>query len=146
MTGSVRTLTHRLGVDAFNADWSPSGERLVFEAGAKDRAFIQIVRSDGTHRRTLRPGLSGFLGNPAFVPHSNLIVFERNDPGTRDDSLWLMRRDGTHPRRLTTNPFPGQGGDTDPNVHRMGAPSASSGSRSSTTSRRSTRCGSTART
>ena len=27
-----------------------------------------------------------------------------------------MRRDGSHARRLTTNPFPGQGGDTDPNV------------------------------
>ena len=75
-----------------------------------------MVRFDGTHRRTLRPGLSRFVGNPAFVPHSNLIVFERYDPRTDDDSLWLMRRDGSHPRRLTTNPFPGQGGDTDPNV------------------------------
>ena len=116
VTGSIRTLTHRQGVDAFNADWSPSGRRLVFAAVVKDREIIQMVRSDGTHRRTLRPGLSGFLGNPAFVPHSNLIVFERYVPRTDDDSLWLMRRDGTHPRRLTTNPFPGHGGDTDPNV------------------------------
>ena len=115
-TGSIRTLTHRQGVDAFNADWSPSGRRLVFAAVAKDRETIQMVRSDGTHRRTLRPDLSGFLGNPAFVPHSNLIVFERYLPRTDDDSLWLMRRDGTHPRRLTTNPFPGHGADTDPNV------------------------------
>jgi len=116
VTGSIRTLAHRQGVDASQADWSPSGRRLVFEAGVKDRAMIQVVRFDGIHRRTLRPGLSGFLGNPAFVPHSNLIVFERNDPRTDDDSLWLMHRDGSHPRRLTTNPFPGQGGDTDPNV------------------------------
>ena len=50
------------------------------------------------------------------MPHSNLIVFEAYDPRTGDDSLWLMRRDGSHARRLTTNPFPGQGGDTDPNV------------------------------
>ena len=75
-----------------------------------------MVRSDGTHRRTLHPGLTGFIGQPAFVPHSNLIVFEAYDPATGDDSLWLMRRDGSHARRLTTNPFPGQGGDTDPNV------------------------------
>ena len=27
-----------------------------------------------------------------------------------------MRRDGSHARRLTTNPLPGEGGDTDPNV------------------------------
>ena len=41
-----------------------------------------MVRSDGTHRHTLQPGLSGFLGQPAFVPHSNLIVFEVYDPAT----------------------------------------------------------------
>ena len=42
--------------------------------------MIQIARSDGTHRRTLRPGIGGFLSQPAFVPHSNLIVFERFRP------------------------------------------------------------------
>ncbi len=114
--GSLRMLTHRKRVEVGNADWSPSGRQVVFEAYVDDRAFIQIVRADGTNRRTLRPGLTGFLGQPAFVPHSDLVVFERFDPETGDDSLWLMRRDGSHARRLTTNPFPGQGGDTDPNV------------------------------
>ena len=116
VTGSLRTLTHRRDVNVGNADWSPSGGELVFEAESHDRALIQVVRSDGTHRRTLRPGLSGFFSQPAFVPHSRLIVFERFDPATGDDSLWLMRRDGSHAHRLTTNPFPEQGGDTDPNV------------------------------
>ncbi len=116
VTGSLRLLTHRQGVDAANADWSPSGRQVVFEAGANDRAFIQVVHSDGTHRRTLHPGLTGYLGQPAFVPHRNLVVFERFDPATGDDSLWVMHRDGTNARRLTTNPFPDEGGDTDPNV------------------------------
>ncbi len=115
-TGVLRELTHRAGTDAVYPDWSPSGHQVVFEADRNDRAKIQVVRADGTHRRTLRPGLTGYLGQPAFVPHSRLIVFERNDPASGDDSLWTMRRDGSHPRRLTTNPFPGQGGDTDPNV------------------------------
>jgi Tol biopolymer transport system component len=115
-TGALRALTDREGVDAVTADWSPSGRYVVFESDSKGRAMIQLVRADGTHRRTLHPGVTGYLGQPAFVPHSNLIVFERNDPSTGDDSLWLMRRDGSHARRLTTNPFPGQGGDGDPNV------------------------------
>jgi len=115
-TGALRQLVRADGVHALHADWSPSGRQIVFEADSKDRALIQIVRSDGTHRHTLHPGLTGFLGQAAFVPHSELIVFERFDPGTEDDSLWLMRRDGSHARRLTTNPFPGEGGDTDPNV------------------------------
>jgi Tol biopolymer transport system component len=114
-TGSIRALTRREGTDSLNADWSRSGKRVVFEADTKDRAMIQLVRADGTHRRTLRPGLTGYLGQPAFVPHSKLIVFERYAPNG-DDSLWLMRADGSHARRLTTNPFPDQGGDTDPNV------------------------------
>jgi Tol biopolymer transport system component len=115
-TGALRPLVHAKGVHALHADWSPSGRQVVYEADRRDRAMIQMVRSDGTHRHTLHPGLTGFLGQAAFVPHSNLIVFERADPATGDDSLWLMRRDGSHARRLTTNPFPGQGGDTDPNV------------------------------
>jgi Tol biopolymer transport system component len=115
-TGSLRVLTHRHDVGEVRADWSPSGRTVVFEADSRNRAMIALVRADGTHRRILHPGLTGFLGEPAFVPHSNLIVFERNDEGAGDDSLWLMRRDGSHARRLTTNPFPGQGGDTDPNV------------------------------
>jgi Tol biopolymer transport system component len=114
--GSPRALTRREGADAVAPDWSPSGRLVVFEADSKNRAMISLVRADGTHRRTIHPGLAGYLGQPAFVPHSNLIVFERNVPGTGDDSLWLMGRDGTHARRLTTNPFPGQGADTDPNV------------------------------
>ncbi len=115
-TRALRAVTRPEALVAVHADWSPSGRHIVFEADVDDRAMIQVVRSDGTHRRTLHPGLTGYLGQPAFVPHSNLIVFERNDPATGDDSLWLMRRDGSRPRRLTTNPFPGQGGDTDPNV------------------------------
>lgn len=114
-TGSLRALTRREGTDALNADWSPSGRWVVFEVNTKDRAMIQLVRADGTHRRTLRPGLTGYLGQPAFVPHSHLIVFERYAP-SGDDSLWVMRADGSQARRLTSNPFPGQGGDTDPNV------------------------------
>ena len=116
VTGEQRELTHGNGTEALYADWSPSGRQIVFEADTEDKAQIKIVRHDGTHLRTLRPGLSGYLGQPAFVPHSRLIVFERFDPETEDDSLWTMRRDGSHPRRLTTNPFPGEGGDTDPNV------------------------------
>jgi Tol biopolymer transport system component len=115
-TGALRELVRPPGVHTLHADWSPSGRQIVFEADRKDRALIQVMRSDGTHRRTLHPGLTGFLSQPAFVPHSDLIVFERFDPATGDDSLWLMRRDGSHVRRLTTSPFPGQGGDTDPNV------------------------------
>jgi Tol biopolymer transport system component len=115
-TGALRELIRPDRLHTLHADWSPSGRQLVFEVDGKDDAVIQVMRSDGTHRHTLHPGLTGFMGEPAFVPHSNLIVFERTDPVTAEDSLWLMRRDGSHARRLTRNPFPHQGGDTDPNV------------------------------
>ena len=69
-TGALRPLVRAAGVHALHADWSPSGRQIVFEADRKDRGLIQIVRSDGTHRHTLHPGLTGFLGQAAFVPHS----------------------------------------------------------------------------
>lgn len=109
----LRQITHVEG-DASAADWSPDGRWIVFELGEVDHAGVAIISSDGSGLRDLTP--TGFQGQPAFTPDGRSIVFERFVPSTGDDSLWIMRTDGSGQRRLTRNPFPGVGGDTDPNV------------------------------
>ncbi|MEJ7629368.1 MAG: hypothetical protein WKF54_07225 [Nocardioidaceae bacterium] len=109
----VRQITSIDG-DAVAPDWSPDGRRIVFELADADHAGIAIIRSDGSGLRDLTP--TGLQSQPAFTPDGRSIVYERFVPSTGDDSIWIMRRDGSGQRRLTRDPFAGEGGDTDPNV------------------------------
>jgi len=109
----VRQVTNVDG-DAVAPDWSPDGGWIVFELDDADHAGIAIIRSDGSGLRDLTP--TGLQSQPVFTPDGRSIVFDRFMPSTGDDSVWTMRSDGSGQRRLTRNPFPGQGGDTDPNV------------------------------
>lgn len=110
---SLRQITHVDG-DAVSPDWSTNGQWVVFELDDADHAGVVVMRSDGSDARDLTP--TGFQGQPAFTPDGRRIIFERYLPSKGDDSIWIMRRDGSGQHRLTTNPFPNQGGDTDPNV------------------------------
>lgn len=115
----VRQITNTPGTDNGNPDWSPDGSHIVYGSGNESGAFIDVARSDGSHAHAVRPnGLDGFLDQPAFVPHTRDVVFERIDPTFTNDGVWIMRRDGSHPRQITRNPFTATAGgfDTDPNL------------------------------
>lgn len=115
-TKALRQLTHAPEAASINADWSGDGRRLIYEVDTPTVPYVVIAHSDGTHRQVVASSVGGWLGQPAFVPHSNNIVVERFDPTTGDDGIWLMRTDGSHARRLTDTPAPATGLDTDPNV------------------------------
>lgn len=110
----IRQITNQTGIDHVSADWGPHGRRLVFERGAPDHVGVALINPDGSGQHDLTP--TGIQGQPAFTADGSHIVYERVLHHFTDDSLWVMRRDGTGMRRLTRNPFPGVGGDTDPNV------------------------------
>jgi Tol biopolymer transport system component len=106
---NLRQITHVDG-EALQPDWSPDGRRIAFELDAEDHAGIAIVDADGSHLRELTH--VGFKGQPAFTPDGRHLVYECDcDP----QGIFIMRIDGTHRRRLSTNPFPEEG-DSDPNV------------------------------
>jgi Tol biopolymer transport system component len=113
----VMQITNRAQTDSIHPDWSPDGRRIVYEFDHDGTADLALINHDGTHQRLLQPkGLPGYYSQPVFAPHSRRIVFERANKQFNDDSIWVMRRDGSHVRRLTTNPFTAAGYDTDPNV------------------------------
>jgi Tol biopolymer transport system component len=109
--GSGKTQITRAGgrVDALNPDWSPDGKRIVFELDRAKGAVIAVSAADGSGLRVLTP--RGFQGQPSFAPDGRSIVYER-DLTPSDNGLWLMRGDGSAPRRITRSP---RCCDTDPN-------------------------------
>jgi len=116
---TVRRITHH---DVEYPAWSPNGSQIAFmaqeagAAGANPDYNIFVMDADGSHvrRLTSAPGEDGW---PAWSPDGTRIVFA----SARDDcsvseaidclstgdigpwiDVWIMRRNGSHPRRVTT--------------------------------------------
>jgi Tol biopolymer transport system component len=108
-------ITHLDG-DSSQVDWSPDGRRLVFELDTADGASIELANADGSGLTNLTPTTACCSGQPSFTPDGKHIVFERYDPDTNDDAIWMMDVDGANVHR-TVDPWPnGLGFATDPNV------------------------------
>jgi Tol biopolymer transport system component len=81
--------------------WSPSGRSIAFVGGlAVRRQSLYLVAQDGTRLRRLAGG-RGSIGGVAWSPTGRRLAyaFRRNDRGPT--SIWTMRSDGSHRRRLT---------------------------------------------
>lgn len=106
----LRQLTHVPG-EASHADWSPDGRTIAFDVGTEDSDQVALMDRDGSHFRIIPASPGGLEGDPSFTPDGKNLVFERYEPDTNDDAIWIMALDGTHRRRITTGL-----GATDPNV------------------------------
>jgi serine/threonine protein kinase/Tol biopolymer transport system component len=103
----------RVIADGFSGQWSPDGKRLAFSLGVLGRSGIAVF-DPATNQTDLLivPGK-----HPRWSPNGKYIAFVRDRqflrvpklvaaaPGNRplpiaDDELWLMKADGTEPRRL----------------------------------------------
>ena len=111
----LRVLT--TGHDDLVPDLSPDGRLVTFErcvdaVGCDQEGAINIyaMRSDATHVHALThcvPG-SDCLGSfdPSFSPDGSLIAFARDqldNKGVNSQGIFVMRVDGTHLRRVTSN-------------------------------------------
>jgi Tol biopolymer transport system component len=109
----LRQVTHVDG-DAVAPDWSPDGERIVFERGRhladdSDEVTVQLMRSDGSHVVNLTPALVCCSGDPSFTPDGKHIVYWRWD-GV-EEAIWMMDLDGGNQHRIVATP-----GGADPNM------------------------------
>jgi Tol biopolymer transport system component len=94
--------------------YSPSGKRLAFTFDRYDGEdgslpSVGVIHADGTNRHYLNDGYDFRSWRPAFSPDDKKIAFV-----LYSSEIGLMRSDGTHERRLTTNGidpsfFPGGG-------------------------------------
>ena len=103
-------VTHVAAGEATTPDWSPDGHWIAFSL---NECAVAMIHPDGTGRRVVAsqtPG--GCETDPAFTPDGHHLVFERFDPATDDDAIWIMGLNGEGRRRLGTGP----GGAATPEV------------------------------
>ncbi len=97
------TRRHRLSLTrGAQPAFSPDGGTIVFSAPAGNRRDIRVMSAAGRNVRNLTRGLSGTHTYPTWSPDGTQIVFAStsgNRAGVFD--LWLIKSDGTDPRRLT---------------------------------------------
>ena len=91
-----------LRLNAGSPDWSPDGQRIVFNSSyeGQTQAEIYTVRPDGTglHRVRREPGRWQAF-EAVFSPDGERIAFARATGGP--PHIWTMHVDGTHLRQLT---------------------------------------------
>jgi len=116
----------RLTTDGFSAAWSPDGKKLAFSLGVQGRSGVALF--DPATKETdllIVPGK-----DPRWSPDGKYIAFVRDrqnlrleelaateresrQPPVRDEEVWLMKSDGTEPRRLAQGSWPSWGSDSE---------------------------------
>jgi Tol biopolymer transport system component len=97
--GRLKQLTP-WGNGAGDADWSPSGKKLVFEAYPSPKSYGEVytVQADGEHLKNITDnGRNGGSSDPVWSPHGYKILFSqaREFSGGLGFGLATMHPDST---------------------------------------------------
>lgn len=85
-------------IEYYNPDWSPAGNRLVFESTLSGTYSVYSINPDGTDLKRLTPD-SANNEQARWSPDGKHIVFSSDRAGHLD--LYLMNADGSNQTRLT---------------------------------------------
>jgi TolB protein len=91
-------------IDARDPAWNPAGDRLVYDHGVGQNAYLFSIRaSDGGDRRQLTSGPEGEDFEPAWSPTGRYIAFSRAGAGGSHDvgDLFLLDLRTHHVSRVT---------------------------------------------
>jgi Tol biopolymer transport system component len=97
----LRQLTHVVGTDAGEPDWSPDGRLIAFDIGNDETASLAIMNADGSNLRLLPHPDGAFDVDPSFTPDGRRLIFTSFD--AVGDGNWSMNLDGSD-RRLINSP------------------------------------------
>ncbi len=98
--GQAQALTDGLGDDRL-PDWSPDGQRLVFQSFRKGNWDIWVLGSDGSGLESLTEG-PGDDREPVWSPDGRQVAFSSDRAGNYD--VWILSAESSELRQLTTNP------------------------------------------
>jgi Tol biopolymer transport system component len=106
--GGLKQLTP-WGNGAGDADWSPGGKKLVFEAYPSPKSYGEVytVQADGEHLKNLTDnGRSGGSSDPVWSPNGHKILFPqaREFSGGFGFGLATMNPDGSARHFILPNP------------------------------------------
>ena len=98
----LTNLTMTLDTPAFEADWSPDGERIAFKTEDGEREPLMLMDADGSNIAPLE-ALDGAFedGNPDWSPDGSQIVFDFYEVGSGIVDVIVINADGTGKTNLT---------------------------------------------
>jgi Tol biopolymer transport system component len=102
--GAPRQLTKDNGG---NADWSPHGDKIVYQAVDEGGHLqVYVVNTDGSGKKALTHGRSND-GQPVWSRDGG-SVFWRSDQNGTAWAIYVMNADGSNARKLIDNAVPNQ--------------------------------------
>jgi Tol biopolymer transport system component len=100
-------LSGQKGFGDFYPSWSPDGTKLLYShctevagLGFFSQCDINVMNADGGGRETLLSRGRWLNTRPQFSPDGEQIAFGSDREGLQG-AIWVMRADGSSPRRLT---------------------------------------------
>jgi Tol biopolymer transport system component len=104
---SPRNLTNTPDLEEDFPAWSPGGGKLAFvasPAGSENlpQRQIFVMNTDGSATTQITSG-AGPHTNPVWSPDGEWIAYLYQEPGSATWQVWVMRADGSEPRRLASD-------------------------------------------
>lgn len=92
-----------IGELASNPAWSPSGDKILYQADADNVKQLFVVNADGTGKKQLTSGLVPHVG-AQWSPDGTAIFYRSPEGGTW--GIWKMNADGSNPVKLANDVQP----------------------------------------
>ncbi len=97
LDGSKKRLTSKPSIE-WGLDLGPNG-RVVFVCSRASEDLCTVSKRGKDYRILLETSANEW--NPTYSPNGNLIAYSSDKGG--DHEIWVMRADGTHRQKLTSN-------------------------------------------
>jgi Tol biopolymer transport system component len=104
-TGDLKQLTFS-ATQKDDAAWSPDGKHIIYWLNRNDvKQIYELTVADPQEpgRRITGPG-AGPANDPVYSPNGQQILFTRELDGGATSDIWIVNRDGSGARRITSDP------------------------------------------